>query len=253
MRITAISDQHFDLIEDEKFKFRTLEALAQVETDVLIVGGDVAKSKQVIKYVLDSLSGLDCLKLAYLGNHELQALEERGFGDHFLELGELFEESGFYLLDKSPVVYDDVGFVGNSGWFDFSLYRGQVDPKKIAQIIDYYDGIFRTNGKTIHEFTGNCVSRVRSHIRQIESGCDQIVLGIHFVAFADFLRYGHSELFDFKNFVMGSDRFQEFYSHPKVRVGLCGHTHRSGVLEFEGRKIYNISSDENTPFLQIDI
>ncbi len=241
MKLIAISDLHYD--EAEEKAEQGIENVIQNDSDVLLVGGDIARTKETLHIALDQLKQFPGVKLAYLGNHELRALEESVLGEHYQEMGSLFRQYGFHLLDEQPFLYRRIGFVGNVGWFDYSLYRGDHLEEERKKADSYFVEKYDSNGMGPREFTEHCVARVKSQILSLEGRCDSIYLGIHHIAFPEFLKYGHSRLYDFKNLIMGSDRLRHLYEHPKVKAGFCGHTHRSGEIEVFGKKVYNVSLD----------
>ncbi len=221
------------------------------EADVLLVGGDIAETKDELKYGLEKLSRFSGVKLAYLGNHELRCMNSP-LGFHYLEMSYLFSEYGFNLLDDEPFTYKGKGFIGNSGWFDSGFYKGDGLDGESEKVLDYQLVKHGFRGRP-SEMVDACVVRLEDHFNQIEPYCDEIFLGIHHVSFSEFLIYCHSPTYDFKNLMMGSDKFQKFYKHPKVKMGFCGHTHRSGKLNFEDFSVYNLSTDEKQPFLRLKL
>ncbi|MBT7903106.1 hypothetical protein HN587_04515 [Candidatus Woesearchaeota archaeon] len=251
MKLIALSDLHLDKEEHRETGLETIDQVAQIPGDVLVVGGDVSQTKEYLELGLEGLSKFEGTKLAYLGNHELRI---NGFiGENYSRLKDVFEKYGFQLLDDSPAVVRNIGFVGNVGWYDLSLYSGSRLEEYREISTDFYKKEFDTRGINQTQFNQICFRRVKEHIEQVSDSVDKIVLGIHHVAFKEFLKYGHTEYFDFKNLFMGSTEFQEAYSHPKVAIGLCGHTHRSGRINYSGKPIYNISSDKKQKFLEIEI
>ena len=247
MKLVALSDLH---INQRGIPYNTIENIIRAKPDVLLIGGDVASSKKYIGGLLELFHDENFVKLAYLGNHDLRCLEGSYLGEHYSEMRDLFSDYGFHLLDDKPFIHNKVGFIGNCGWFDFSLHYTGEGSEKMSE---YYFKTYRTKGKTPIEFTDECVERVRDHHKMIVDNCDKMVLGFHHIGFRDMLFYGHSELFDFKNLKMGSEKLKKLYKLPKVELGLCGHNHRPYFLEYYGCPVYNISSEQNKSFLELNI
>jgi len=261
LKLIAVSDLHVD--EEGQINtiaYETIDDILKIDADILLVGGDIAKSKKILSQSLNILKQFKGLKLAYLGNHELESITESKLGTHYYELEKIFEENNFHLLDSKPYIYEgidsNIGFVGNSGFFDFSLYREEniqkAENNKKKALQAYYIK-YGSENTTPEAFTEHCISRIREDISKIEDKCDQIILGIHHVGFSDQLKYGHSELFNYKNIFMGSKKLAELYNHPKIKIGFCGHNHRSGKFRYNNCDVYNISSDNNKPYTELEL
>ena len=258
VKILAVSDIHLDEDENLLLHQKTLDEITSKTPDILLIGGDIGETKETIEATLKQLSKMQCIKLAYLGNHELRTLKNSKFGNHYQEMKDLFEKHNFHLLDYEPFIYQGIGFVGNIGWFDFSLYRGQYFESDSSQVTEYHYQKYPTQISPT-KFTDECITQIQKHLKKIEHNCNQIILGIHHIAFPEFLKYGHSQLYDLKNLIMGSNKLQELYQHPKITMGFCGHTHRSGEIKIKNTynnqqiPIMNISSDPKKPYVEIEL
>ena len=164
-------------------------------------------------------------------------------------MAQLCGQYSFHLLDKSPVVIGDVGFVGNCGWYDGSLFEtGHYRPALSRSRAEEASAErFRNLNPrcTEQEFFDHCIERAHSHIDQLHG--KRIVLGIHHVPSPDFVFYGKSAEFDKRNYWMGSTRLAQLYQHPAVVLGLTGHTHRSDNHMVGAKRVYNISSTSTHP------
>lgn len=253
MKLIAVSDLHLDDVDSKEQSERIVKQMAKEKPHIILIGGDIAKTTKELKKSLSLFSEFDCLKLAYLGNHELKALEESEIGTHYGEMSRIFKQFGFHLLDEEPFIHDNVGFVGHSAWYDFSLYEGEFNEDISKKAWESFSKTYRAGGLSPKEFTDHSIKRMKEHIKKIENKCDVICLGMHHVAFREMLRYGHSDLYDYINLFMGSEKFRELFSHPKIKVGFCGHTHRSEKIEHKHGIVYNISSTEKQPFLVLNL
>lgn len=252
MKLIAVSDLHIDEPEKEKLGWRTIENIIQEKADALLVGGDIACTKKVLRKALKELSKFKGEKLAYLGNHEMRALETSSFLNYAEEMAPLFARYGFKLLDHKPVVIGNIGFAGNVGWFDFSLYSAGI-PEDIEKAMHYHYSRHKTGGVSAAEFTGQCIQKINRDISEIESKCDKICIGFHHIGFREFLLYGSSRQFDYKNALMGSEKLRKVYSSPKAAIGFCGHNHRAGKLNEANCKVYNISMEAKQPYYVMEI
>ncbi len=251
MKIIAVSDIHTDIF-DKKIIDDRIEKICKSHADILIVGGDIAQNPEDIKKGLQKFANFSGKKLAYLGNHEVKGVM-KNIEETIATLTPLYTLNNFHLLDDTFYIHDRIGFVGSVGWFDFSLYKGKnnTDAKEKG-LMSFYDHSKLTD-TTPQEMTQNCINRIDEQLKKIEPVCDKIILGIHHIAFSEFLKYNASDRLDYLNLFMGSELFQKLYLHPKVALGFCGHTHRSGMIEYDSKKIYNISSDKKMPYHLIEI
>ena len=252
--IIAVSDLHLDDIEGREESLETIDKIVRSKADILLVGGDIAQSKEKINKGLELFSRFKGIKLAYLGNHELRTLENSSFGNHYDELSDLFKINNFQLLDQHAFHKCGLCIVGNAGWFDYSLYKGENLEHMMSA--KQYHNTHRTGGLSPQEFTNHCINQVNSqinHLQEFYRGNASILLGFHHVGFETMLKYGHSEIFDYKNNLMGSQKLKEVYKHKNIIAGFCGHNHRSQTIKYKGKKVYNISSDKNQRFLKLTV
>lgn len=127
MRILATSDLHFPhhMRRTEKI----YNAARTVKFDVFVIAGDIADGDpQHYRIALSILGRLSQPKLAVFGNHDLWVEPDKGDSlQQFEILSPIFENFGFSVLDIAPAIIDDVGFVGNVGWYDYSFRRENPD------------------------------------------------------------------------------------------------------------------------------
>jgi len=257
MKILALSDIHIDLTNSKTLKKldQIIDVLAEKSTNVLVVWGDIGKTKAEIVYILERLKKFKWKKLAYLWNHEARAIEQSTLNDDWVEeLSRLFFNHDFHLLDKEPCVVDRVGFIGNIGWYDGTLYHWGDFSEVEKQHLEWYGENYNSWWITPRELLKNSISKIQNHLEAISDKCDKIVLGIHYIWFPEFVLYGYSPEFDKYSYGMGSELLGKLYtSHHKIVLGFCGHSHRSGVVYREGVPIYNISHNETQPYLEITV
>lgn len=255
MKIVALSDLHID----ESWRVEAglnipleviVNNIVRQQPDITLLGGDLAQSKEVLEFGLKQLAKIPGTKLAYLGNHEMKSPDNE-FGKHYEEMADLFSGYDFHLLDYKPFTTGKLAFVGNSGWFDFSLYQGHYLEQRLAKALASYHQKYKTNISPA-EFTRKCIERINEHLHEVSSA-EQIFLGIHHIGFKELLKYGHSREFDFGNLFMGSEHLRLIYYHPKIKIGFCGHNHRPGIFPKEGFTLYNTSSTYHQPFQVIEV
>lgn len=117
MRIAATADIHARV--GDLGRLRIMVEGAARDADVFVIGGDLTDLGQPeqARVLIEALDGCLIPVVATLGNHDHESGDAAG-------ISRLFEESGVYLLDRSSVVIDGVGFSGVKGFcggFDRNL------------------------------------------------------------------------------------------------------------------------------------
>lgn len=120
MKILATSDWHYpDFPERVKL---IAERARELEADVLVVAGDISYDEGRMHEALGLFEDFPGKKLAVAGNHDLWVENEKGSSaKKYKRMGKVLKEHGFHYLDRGPLVLDGTGFVGNVGWYDYSL------------------------------------------------------------------------------------------------------------------------------------
>ncbi len=109
MRIAATADVHARV--GDAGRLRVIAEGAAREADVLVIAGDLTDlgQREQAEVLIEVLDACPVPVVATLGNHD----HESG---RAAELSRLFVESGVYLLERSGVVIDGVGFAGVKGF-----------------------------------------------------------------------------------------------------------------------------------------
>lgn len=123
MRIVAAADLH--LTPERMARLPHMEQQAARSTaEVLIIAGDLTAGPVADHTrILAALSVFSGLKLFVPGNHDLwQKRRERDTWRRYEhDLPEAVAAAGFHTLDQEPVIYQNYGFIGGMGWYDYSL------------------------------------------------------------------------------------------------------------------------------------
>ena len=131
MKIIAVSDIHIPK-NDAKMP-QMINAINNSNAEVLILGGDIAPANdKALENFLASISNFRGLKMYISGNHDLWVADKNSSEtslDRFQNvLPEIYEKYGFYSLERQPLLYKDIGFVGNIGWYDYTFVRTYTPP-----------------------------------------------------------------------------------------------------------------------------
>jgi Icc-related predicted phosphoesterase len=254
VKLIALSDLHLEHEQRRAYASLVAQDVCLRNASVLLIGGDIGETREQLCAGLRMFSRFPGRRLMYLGNNDLQtthSLLTTGYD----ELSQLVEDHGFELLDANPVVIGNVGFVGNCGWYDGSLFETHDYKPKIEKSLVQQESAVRFQKLQIQcteqEFLDHCIARMTMHIDSIRK--ERVVLGIHHVPSSDFVLYGASDNYDLRNYWMGSTRLAKLYQHPSIVLGLTGHTHRSDHHLVGKQIVYNISSSTHAPWQVFDI
>jgi predicted phosphodiesterase len=265
MKILATGDIHYDLIRNPTEHERLLRFVKSMEDenpDVFVLTGDiVGLGTSKLEECLNLFRPVAPVRLMVFGNHEYWLSEGDTFG-HLEQMTARIKDCGFKLLDENPELVDDIGFAGNSGWYDYS-FAGPEPPPRSSYEKKVYCGHIIWNdvhmvrlGKSDSDYTDELLNKLEHDIHRLESESDQIVVVTHHIGFAEMLTI--SEDFpglNFCNAFMGSRRLGNLLlRHPKVKYHICGHTHFQQVVEKEHLTSVNPgSSYDEKKFLSIRI
>ncbi|MFC1812330.1 metallophosphoesterase [Thermodesulfobacteriota bacterium] len=144
MKICAVSDYHYNN-KRENIILSDIYQINDINPDVFIYGGDLAQRANMdMRKCLKVLNKIKAKhKLFVCGNHDIYTGKDninRDGSDILIErllnlegsnnssllqyqkhLGDLVRSCGFHYLDSGPKIINGVGFVGNMGWYDFSM------------------------------------------------------------------------------------------------------------------------------------
>ncbi|MBI1969731.1 metallophosphoesterase [Candidatus Woesearchaeota archaeon] len=275
LKILTTADLHYPWC---KGRFSQLEQkAAQSDAAVLVVAGDTEDP-----YSLHIFDQFKRTKLVTAGNHDLWVSRpsENSF-EKYRQLGNVYARYGFHFLDEKPMVVEDVGFVGNIGWYDYSFRMERIARSDIEEIFvngkpfhelteeDYAKGVFQiiegmradlfvwNDKQYIHwrftdkEFLEQCLEKLERDIREIEPSVDQICAVIHHIPFEGLVKRNPSDVgWTVGNAYVGSARIGELLlSHPKVRTVITGHTHIPRVIQVGHITAHNVSRPYGKPEL----
>ena len=101
------------------------------------------------------------------------------------------------------------------------------NPKTVIGRSQWLDWRFIKWHYTDEEFTRICARRLQQHLERIHDAVEEIVCVTHHVPFAELVVVKEEPGWDFANAFVGSSLLgQVMLAYPKVKVAICGHTHR---------------------------
>lgn len=127
MIIAGVADLH--LMPTNEHALQALaDTLPDSGAEVLVIAGDLAAGPlSELTAALDLFSNFQGLKLFVPGNHDLWQMgtTRDTWHRYEVELPAITEITGFHCLDVEPVRHGDIGFIGCTGWYDYSLRQTQ--------------------------------------------------------------------------------------------------------------------------------
>ncbi|HJZ89086.1 MAG TPA: metallophosphoesterase [Polyangia bacterium] len=260
MRVAFTSDLHVEHHPDvTRLLVRRLEALAP---DILIVAGDISDDLLVVESTLRALRPQAARRGLFVpGNHELWTRGDGTSGaahtvssrERYLDaLAEHVTAAGFDYLPAGPVVEAGVGFVGQTGWFDYSLRNRAHDAaislevyrRKRFGALRWNDGVRVRwpDGAGLlddPDLSAWMVGRLQADLAAVPGGARVVVT--HHLPFPELVFVRGALPWDYLNAFLGSRTLgQTILRAPGVERVVCGHTHarrRAVLRSADGRRV----------------
>ncbi len=251
MLVTA--DLHFgSYAEGDACTRRLAEDVCASDADVFAVAGDIAeKDLESLEQCLSLFGDFDGLKLFVPGNHDLWTTGGSSYRKYARDMPDLATKCGFHMLDVGPRVAGRTAFVGNVGWYDYSMRRRDLElaeedyaKKTLPGVGTWNDLNFVHWDYTDREFTRYCVRRLCHHYRSVEDRVDSVVAVLHHLPFRE-LVYGDTgdRALELCRAYMGSESLgEQLLRWPKLRYCVCGHRHGVDNMEKNGMHSFVVGS-----------
>ncbi len=247
MHILTLSDLH--LGKWDGFAEACIEEARRVaeaqQPEVLLLGGDLVEpGAGRLEAVLERIAAVPVAhRLWVVGNNDLEVLPGP-LSDYAAQAARLAAPYGVQVLDAAPQVIDGVGFVGNLGAFDGSLWRGG-EAERARRAAEAEVGAVALFGArldcTNQALFEACQARLRADLARVQA--QRVVLMTHTSPSSTMCLYGHSERYDGLNWFMGWDdaACEAPLEDPRIVLKLCGHTHRFKARLGSGAPLINVS------------
>jgi 3',5'-cyclic AMP phosphodiesterase CpdA len=254
MRIAVTADLHYDLAErDERGRAeiaRLVALLRASKPDALVLAGDtVGLGWAHLEAILRRLTAVAPNRLIVFGNHEYWSADRRTW-PHLDRLAKVISTAGFHLLDRSPVVMDGVAFVGNCGWYDYSLappsapHGGSYEKKRLGGLLVCNDGALVDLGCSDAAHAETLRIRLERDIASVSAKARTVVAVTHHIAFPDMLPPDRDDQTRFGRAFDGSAALGALLvRYPQVSHHFCGHTHRAARVARGQLASINVGSD----------
>jgi predicted phosphodiesterase len=270
MKISAVSDIH------GSYNAAQLdEAVREMKnSDAVVVAGDLTENINRYEAILQKFNGINGLKVAVLGNHDLYAKRDE---DSYAKIGlldEVCRRNDFHLLDSAPVVKDGVGFVGNIGWYDYQFAQKEPDCElivnnaewrgaRLSQMTDedfsvkdyvFFDGETLSRGCwndgnyinwqfSDKDFLRMQVDKLGEDMDRVSDEVDKIVYVSHHIPIDEFVyKRSDDSKWSLFNAYQGSPELGEVaFSNPKLELLITGHSHIPDFKRVGNVPCYNVS------------
>lgn len=246
MKALVLSDLHWNYhdIHDSysilKLK-RIFHNFIKEDYDIVLISGDIFESS-IMKYnnpfvnpyiILEEI--FENKKVIFcLGNHEFAFQDYYAVLDYY---GKKQLNNGIYCLDIcDKIMIDNINFVGNVFWYDWSLNHNRLLMK--GEILNGW------LDHTIINFDPIKYNEInKNSILQSLSKENKNVLITHTVPHKDLNTFSIEEPYSAYNAYSGCDDFLKEIKDYPVEYAICGHTHRREIKEIYGIKCINIGND----------
>jgi putative phosphoesterase len=236
LRIAAISDLH--VLPDGSDR-PLLECIRQrveeIQPDVFIVAGDISDHLAILSESLALLRSDKCTNLYVAGNHDIWFEDAGGPGSlekYSHRIGEICHENGFHHLPDSPVIQEDIAFVGSIGWYDYSFRRVELDiPIKHYEQKEYrgavwYD-LFKIDWSlTDVEATTLFNQKLEYDLKTLPDYAAQVIYVSHHLPFQKLTVYKDRLPWDFHSAFMGATSTGKILEKDnRIVLSISGHSH----------------------------
>lgn len=155
------------------------------------------------------------------------------------------------MLDAAPAVLGATGFIGSTGWYDYSLRNRRLDvpvdryeAKRLPGVCTWSDGRCVRWRFTDLEFAQECLRQLARDYQRVEACVDQVVAVLHTVPFRELLYGPLSMAYEFCRAYMGSEGLGRLIETlPKVRYLFCGHCHGAAFVRRAGLQAFCVGGE----------
>ena len=246
MKILALADLHIQAkYLAESFYHKKQKRLFEMQfenllndVDLVIIAGDVVESS-IIKYQCNPLEQLyklfDKDIIFCLGNHEF------AFQSYpkVIEYWSQFKHEHIHCLDiEGSVKYNNINFVGNVLWYDFTL--NECRQLMYGEIIDGWLDATIEDFKPLEECE-KCKQQIANNLSKEHKN----ILLTHMVPHKLLNRFSLEQPTSPYNAYSGCNRFLNecLESGFNIDYAICGHTHKKECVEIFDTKCINIGND----------
>jgi putative phosphoesterase len=266
VKLIAIADIHWDQGRYEWLQ--CIKDLQKKSFDILLIAGDIAVYDESYRIALSEINKIECkYKMIVLGNHDIWLTDDcfNSFQKYELK-HQIAENLSYIFLDGNPTIFNNIGFIGNIGWYDYSLRDKSLDSKyPLADFMyktkrfpngkgRWMDGVYAKWRIPDNEVTQYFAKRLEEDILKIYNKCNSICFLMHHIP-CEHMVTRKDENWNMGNAFVGSSVFENIIrKYNKINFVVCGHTHTSFDENINGVRYINVGADYRIPkYVEIDI
>jgi len=254
MKIVVAADLHYGVGYNQEICRKFVQRILRKKPDVIILAGDT--------FHFDTQLLIDCLKLfadfkgdklIVAGNHDLWTENGNSLELYEKVIPKIVKENGFHYLDEKPFIKNNIAFVGNISWYDYSfkdptrpIPQEFYEKKYWPGAVIHNDGRYVRLGISDERFTKQLNAKLKRHLTQVSKNpkVNTIICTFHHVPFKELQHSHHTSMDRFLTAFAGSKETGGIcLSFPKVKYVFCGHTHQKRKAVMNGVHAINVGSD----------
>ena len=234
-----LTDIHLDA-DTSPQRLDFYETLAQAETDVFFISGDIANSMLVEPCLVDLAQAVQRPVYFVLGNHDYYGSSIAKVRE---KMADIRQQSAWltYLSQTGPQkLTEQTALVGHDGWGDARLGNYEtsgvlLNDYRLIEELSYLD--FDTRRERLNALGSEAAQHVQQVLTEALQMAPNVVLVTHVPPFREACWYEGILSDDnwaphFSCGAVGRVLLQQMQNHPQANLlVLCGHTHGSGTAE----------------------
>jgi len=238
VRLGLVSDLHID--HHPEVTALIAARAAEVRLDALVVAGDLTPRLDGIRDTLAAIRAAVPHVVFVPGNHDLWCEDSRK--RYLQELADVAASAGAAYLPAGPVTLGPITFVGQTGWYDYSLADRSLEIPPEAYVEGRFGKLFWSDKRFVHwglsdtEVTAWMAERLAADLAALADGARTLIV-THVLPFAE-LVVRRPLPWGFVGGFLGAARLGEVILAAARRLRVerlwSGHTHFRVSAEISG-------------------
>lgn len=226
MRIAAISDLHLDINRDYPVLDRLKEMVEKEGASYLLIAGDIYEDFRMIIREMKALENRSSFKVLYVpGNHDLWSPDPHAFDVDYIYSAFRDDER---CLSGKCVIDNDVAFIGDVGWYDYSFGNHHRFSSEMFEKMSYMGRTWQDSIK--NPWTIDNIRRCDIQLEAISSSLDKasgrkIVAVTHMLPIREFTVLDARPEWEYFNAFLGTEKLGRLFEERKVSYSISGHVH----------------------------
>lgn len=239
-QIGFISDLHIDSSHEYQ-PADFLSALAQLMTDhcldQLVIGGDITNHYSTTIQFVERLQNQTGIPVYFIpGNHDYWEMGERIPDSE--KVHQIFIEHPQSLMNKPIILNDEIGLVGNPGWYNHAYHDKRFSKEELEigkyRMATWQDKVYTKWQQSDADLSKTFIFDTEQDILRVDR--PNIILVTHVITIPEFTIPLPNKVFDFFNAYIATDDFDEIYQKYNVTHSIMGHVHYRGEINRDGTR-----------------